>query len=699
MNKNQSGEIDLGKALGIFWDDKWLIILSTFIFVFVGAVYAILAPSVYTANATVQVEEKYTGGALKELSTIFERESSAMAEISVLKSRLILSKTVEDLNLTTQIQPIYSIPFFSKGFSKLTKSIPEATVSRFVPANEDFEEVILEIGANNTEYRLITKSDQVLLQGKVGEKYKNKYVEIEVTSLKGNPGSHLLLSKIDEMTAIVDLQKNISANEKGKQTGIIELQLNGESREYIRNILRSMTENYLQQSAVRNSSEAEKSLYFLQDRLPKIKDQLSNAENALNEYRQKNASVDLGLEAESMLEKLVKLEGDLNTLTIKESEISQRYTRRHPAYVALLEQRKVLQDEKERLTKQMETLPQTQKDIVRLTRDFEVEQQIYMQLSNKMQELDVVKAGAVGNVRILDQAQVLPIPVAPRKLVILVFSAILGFMLSCAAIIVKSLVQKGIKNVSEITEAGLVTYAVIPHSEQETKLQQESETTNRHSLLSKHYPDDLSIEALRGLRTGLQFAMRKAKNNLVMLSGVSQGVGKTFISTNLANVLAQAGQKVLLIDADLRRGSLHYALDIENTLGLSDLLSQNIPSAQAVKTSSYQFDVITRGTLPPNPSELLSSARCMMLLDWASEHYDVVIAVTPPILAVTDASVVGQYVGSAFLIGRFEKTGYKEIEVSRQRFENTGIELSGFIFNDMKPRASNRGDYFTSHYR
>ena len=221
MNKNQSGEIDLGKALGIFWDDKWLIILSTFIFVFVGAVYAILAPSVYTANATVQVEEKYTGGALKELSTIFERESSATAEISVLKSRLILSKTVEDLNLTTQIQPIYSIPFFSKGFSKLTKSIPEATVSRFIPANEDFEEVILEIGANNTEYRLITKSDQVLLQGKVGEKYKNKYVEIEVTSLKGNPGSHLLLSKIDEMTAIVDLQKNISANEKGKQTGII----------------------------------------------------------------------------------------------------------------------------------------------------------------------------------------------------------------------------------------------------------------------------------------------------------------------------------------------------------------------------------------------------------------------------------------------------------------------------------------------
>ena len=699
MNKNQSGEIDLGKALGIFWDDKWLIILSTLIFVFVGAVYAILAPSIYTANATVQVEEKYTGGALKELSTIFERESSATAEISVLKSRLILSKTVEDLNLTTQIQPIYSIPFFSKGFSKLTKSIPEATVSRFIPANEDFEEVILEIGANNTEYRLITKSDQVLLQGKVGEKYKNKYVEIEVTSLKGNPGSHLLLSKIDEMTAIVDLQKNISANEKGKQTGIIELQLNGENKDYIRNILRSMTENYLQQSAVRNSSEAEKSLYFLQDRLPKIKDQLSNAENALNEYRQRNASVDLGLEAESMLEKLVKLEGDLNTLTIKESEISQRYTTRHPAYVALLEQRKVLQDEKERLTKQMETLPQTQKDIVRLTRDFEVEQQIYMQLSNKMQELDVVKAGAVGNVRILDQAQVLPAPVAPRKLVILVFSAILGFMLSCAAIIVKSLVQKGIKNVSEITEAGLVTYAVIPHSEQETKLQQESETTNRHSLLSKHSPDDLSIEALRGLRTGLQFAMRKAKNNLVMLSGVSQGVGKTFISTNLANVLAQAGQKVLLIDADLRRGSLHYALDIENTLGLSDLLSQNIPSAQAVKTSSYQFDVITRGTLPPNPSELLSSARCMMLLDWASEHYDVVIAVTPPILAVTDASVVGQYVGSTFLIGRFEKTGYKEIEVSRQRFENTGIELSGFIFNDMKPRASNRGDYFTSHYR
>lgn len=220
------------------------------------------------------------------------------------------------------------------------------------------------------------------------------------------------------LLAISTLQKQISVTESGKQTGIIKISINGENKAQIKKIVKSVSENYLLQNIVRNSAEASKSLEFLSKQLPEIKARLSESENNLNEFRLKNESVDLSLEAKSALDTIVQLEADLNELTLKESEISQKFTRNHPAYVALIDKRKVLNEEKIRLNKQVERLPNTQKEVIRLTRDLEVNQQIYIQLLNKMQELEIVKASAIGNVRILDEAQVFPNAVSPRKMIV-----------------------------------------------------------------------------------------------------------------------------------------------------------------------------------------------------------------------------------------------------------------------------------------
>lgn len=700
MSKKQNDIIDLSKLLAILWDRKKTIISTTAIFAGLGLAYAFMAPTIYSANASVQVETKYTGGALKDISNIFEQESSANTEIAVIKSRTILTDAANELNLSTKVTPNYTIPFFSKGWEKLTGRTSELTVSRFIPKTKSAEKAVLEISNNPNEYRLFDSNGKLLLEGKVGHIYKNDEVVIDVDSFKAAPGTSFTLEKSEELKLITDLQKKLSVEEQGKLSGVITVSLNGEDREYIYNVLNAITESYIRHSTARNTSEAEKSLEFLKARLPEVQERLVQSENALNEYRQQTSSVDLGLEAKSMLDTMVQLEEDLNALTIKESEISQRFKKTHPTYMALLEQRKVLLNEKARLNKTMEDLPKTQKEVVRLTRDFESDQEIFVQLQNKIQQLEVIRSGAVSNVRILDQVKVMPDPVAPRKLLILVFAIVLGGMTGCGIVIFKTLTKKGIKGTEEIRDLGLNVYATIPYTKKQVSLSRSysGSSDDKVALLSEQGSNDLAMEALRGVRTDLSHILRSAQNNRVMLSGITAKVGKGFISTNLANLIAQTQQRVLLIDADLRRGYVHSQLHLDNQQGLAEVLAQGVEFVHATQQAKPHLDVITRGATPQNPAELLASNRFAELLAWASANYDVVIVAAPPVLAVTDAAIIAQHIDTVLLIGRFDQTTAKEIEVSHQRFTNAGVEVKGVILNGLKAQASTKDDYFHRHY-
>ncbi|MEF1171096.1 polysaccharide biosynthesis tyrosine autokinase [Vibrio sinaloensis] len=703
---NSSDEIELGKLLGLLLDAKWLIIVVTAIFAVAGVAIALLSTPIYKADALIQIEEKSSGGIsamVGDMGELFSQESSATTEIEIIKSRMILGDTVDKFNLTTVASPSY-LPLVGKGIARLSGDINRVSISRYELPNYalEMEHRLIVLDAEKKQYQLVREDERVVLKGTAGKLAQNEDYTLFVTDLQSSTGFEFDIGKRSRLEAIEWLKQNLSISERGKQTGILNLSFEGEDRKLISDILNHISQTYFLQNVERNSAEAEKSLTFLKQHLPEIKTNLNSSEDILNQYRQENESVDLGLEAQSTLKVMVELEAQLNELTFKESDISQRFTKDHPAYRSLLDKRQTLLNEKERLNQQVQKLPKTQREILRMTRDVEVNQQIYIQLLNKVQELSIIKAGTVGNVRILDSAQTYSQPVKPKKPLIAVLATLLGGMLSVAFVLVKAAFHRGVENPDEIEQIGLSVYASVPRSEMQESLFSKVKKKNRSgqmALLAEANPADLSVEALRGLRTSLHFAMMEADNNVLMISGPAPGIGKSFVSTNFAAVAAKTGQRVLLIDADMRKGYLQKPFGLKWDNGLSDLLSGKIDTAQSIKTTSIEnLDIIARGQVPPNPSELLMHRRFKELLDWASGEYDLVIVDTPPVLAVTDPSIVGALAGTTLMVARFGQNTVKEIDVARDRFEKAGIEVKGVILNAVEKKASSSYGYGYYNY-
>ncbi|MFV3124032.1 polysaccharide biosynthesis tyrosine autokinase [Klebsiella pneumoniae] len=703
---NDADEIDLGRLLGELVDHRKLIIAVTSLFTLCALIYALFATPIYQADALIQVEQKQANAIFSNLSKMLpDSQPQSEPEIALLKSRMILGKTVDDLNLQAVIKPKY-FPIFGRGWQRLSgKKDGELVVSRlYLPTSEDIDVPKVELTVKDNEH-FVVKGDDFTFNGKVGELLDDKGISIKVDKIDAEPGSKFTISYITRLEAITKLQEVLSVADQGKDTGILVLSITGDNPELITNIIDSISNNYLSQNIARQAAKDAKSLEFLSNQLPKVRNDLDVAEDKLNEYRRKNDSVDLSLEAKSVLEQIVNVDNQLNDLTFRESEISQLYTKEHPNYKALMEKRKTLQEEKAKLNKRVSVMPETQQEILRLSRDVESGRAVYMQLLNRQQELNIAKSSAIGNVRIIDNAVAQTKPVKPKKIVIILIGFIFGSVVAIGIVLLRVFLRRGIESPEQLEELGINVYASIPVSEAfANNAVKKASWKNKNydikqAFLAVENPADLAIEAIRGLRTSLHFAMMESRNNILMISGASPNAGKTFVSTNLAAVIAQSGKKVLFIDTDMRKGYTHNLFNVENTKGLSDILSGKMTVERAIQPLSMAgFDFIARGAVPPNPAELLMHKNFDALLSWASQNYEIVVLDTPPILAVTDAAIIGNYVGTTLLVARFEQNTAKEIEVSVRRFEQSGVIVKGCILNGIIKKASSYYSYGYNHY-
>ena len=694
-----SDEIDIGRLIGTVIEAKWWVLGITALFGLLALIYVLFATPIYSADALVQIEQDAGNSLVQDInSALANKPPASDAEIQLIQSRLVLGKTVDDLDLDIAVEK-NTFPLFGAGWDRLTGHASDTVkVTTFnLPKGMAQDTFTLEV-LGPQQYQL-TSDAGFSARGTVGQMLSKDGVQMMVSAIQAGEGSDFTVTKYSTLGMINQLQGNLTVTENGKDTGVLSLTFTGEDRDKIRDILNSITRNYLEQNVQRKSEEAAKSLAFLDKQLPEVRARLDDAENKLNAYRQEKDSVDLPLEAKSVLDSMVNIDAQLNELTFKEAEISKLYTKAHPAYRTLLEKRQALEDEKAKLNNRVTAMPKTQQEIVRLTRDVESGQQVYMQLLNKQQELKITQASTVGDVRIVDPAITQPGIVKPKKALIILGSLILGLLLSVVVVLLRSLFNRGIESPQALEEAGINVYASIPLSEWQkerdsVKTVKGVKRYKQSQLLAVGNPTDLAVEAIRSLRTSLHFAMMQARNNVLMLTGVSPSIGKTFVCANLAAVISQTNKRVLLIDCDMRKGYTHELLGTTNVNGLSDVLAgQGDISRCAQKTSIPGFDLVPRGQIPPNPSELLMSERFAELVKWASSQYDMVLIDTPPILAVTDAAVVGRHAGTTLMVARYAVNTLKEVETSLSRFEQNGIQVKGVILNSIFRRATGYQDY------
>ena len=697
-------EIDIGRLVATVVEARWWVLGITTAFALCAAVYTLFATPIYSADALVQIEQNTGNSLVQDIgSALSNKPPASEAEIQLIQSRLVLGKTVDDLNLDIAVTKD-TFPIFGAGWDRLMGRQNETVnVTTFTLPKAMNEQTFTLNVLNDKSYQLVSDGG-FSARGQVGKVLEHDGVTMLVEAIHASPESQFTVSKFSTLGMINTLQNNLMVTETGKDTGVLSLTFTGEDREQIRQILDSITRNYLQQNVERKSEEAAKSLAFLAKQLPEVRNRLDVAENKLNAFRQDKDSVDLPLEAKAVLDSMVNIDAQLNELTFKEAEISKLFTKAHPAYRTLLEKRQALEDEKSKLNGRVTAMPKTQQEIVRLTRDVESGQQVYMQLLNKQQELKITEASTVGDVRIVDPAIAQPGVLKPKTALIILGSIILGLMLSVVGVLLRSLFNRGIESPQALEEHGISVYASIPLSEWQ-KARDNVQTIKgvkrykQSQLLAVGNPTDLAIEAVRSLRTSLHFAMMQARNNVLMLTGVSPSIGKTFVCANLAAVISQTNKRVLLIDCDMRKGYTHELLGTNNVNGLSEILiGKGDISSSAKPTSIPHFDLIPRGQIPPNPSELLMSERFGELIAWASSHYDLVLIDTPPILAVTDAAIVGRHVGTTLMVARYAVNTLKEVETSLSRFEQNGIQVKGVILNSIFRRASGYQDYAYYEY-
>jgi len=491
------------------------------------------------------------------------------------------------------------------------------------------------------------------------------------------------------------LQRNLTVQELGRESDVIGVTLTGRDRRRTAGLLNAIAAEYLAQNLEYHALDTRKTIDFLKGQLPRLKAQLERSETAFNAYRNRYGTIDLAEQTKLLLEQSVDAQTKLLELRQKRSEMNERFTDLNPAVGALDQQIGTLDKQLASYQQRIADLPALEQQQLTLVRNLQVDTDLYMNLLNASQELAIAHAGKVGNVRVVDYAVAAEHPMKPKKALVMVFALIGGLGIGMTLAFLKWAVFEGVRDPGSLEESvGLPVLAQIPRSARQRMLDRAQEGS---TVLAARYPNEPAIESVRSLQIALQLMSVEAGKGVILIAGPSPKVGKSFVSVNLATLLANSGETVVLIDGDLRRGRLHKALGVERTPGLSEYLREKV-SLDAVirKGGSDHSDFIACGDYPDAPAYLLMSPRFAELLALLRSRYRYVIVDTPPVLAVADTAIVGGHADLALMVVRESVTSIDELENSIATLKQGGVRSRGIVYNDMDMR---RGQYGSGRRR
>lgn len=667
-------EIDLLEVLGILLKHKFFLIFCIIVGCGIGFFASNWARPLYTSDALLQIDVKgnKAGKAMGEMGALLDVASPAEAEIELLKSRMVLSYVVTQENLCFNAYPkgVLNRLTHKEGRMDLENlHIPEIAI-----ADKWMAKTI-----DDTTYAVITPEETELARGVIGKEltapYAGDTLVILVKMMRAQPGQMFVLAQTDPLDAMRGLVKQLNVAEKGKQTGIIGVSFTHQYPDRAAAILNSIANVYLRQNVEMRSAEAEKTLEFLERQLPGVKAKLDSAEKNLADYRHKIGSVDMTGETRAHLEKESSLQNQILELEQQRQQATRLFKAEHPSVQTIVKQQNRLRAELSKLKNSAEKMPLTQQEVMRLQEEVAVQNAQYTSMLNNIQQLRVVRAGEVGTVRVVDYAQIERRPSKPNKKIIFLGCVAGAFLFGALLIYLLQMTKRGVRSSLEIErETGISVYAKIPESDNNI-LSHRKKGKNTLPLVEES-PDDPASEAFRSLYTAIDFSI--ADQKVIMVTGMVPGVGKSFVSKNLSALYATNGKRVLLIDADMRRGVVYS----KHRQGLGDVLSGKV-SLDSVVSESLVKNMFTlgAGNSEVAPSELLRGLNFKNLIDEAKTKFDMIVVDTPPLNLVTDSELIIPVVDFALFVLHYGRHSMDQIKESMIKLDRFGDKPHAFVMN------------------
>ena len=736
-SKEDNDEIDLMTLLFAILRGWKIIVFFAVLGLLIGILYSRYVNPTYRSDALIQIEENSKGVAalgadISEL--IGSQASKAEAEAELIRSRMILEPVVNLLHLRIRLSDpnISAIDRIKSNSTDTQINKPEGVSLKTEDGKVEVSQFNVSQDYLNQPFTLMRSATGFVLsngfddfKGQIGKAHQFRgtdgQIQITVNDLPAD-GYPINITKQSLQITTEQINSALSVVEKGKQTGIIQLSMTGANQQQTSLILKQIVLSYIDQNQSRGSEETTKTISFMETQIPTLKKKLEDSEAIFNEFRKKYGTIDVSKEAELLLTESSQIDVQLNELKLKKADLTTFYTEEHPLVMQINEQLAVLNDRKNEIDDTIAGLPEIQREFLQLSADTAINREIYLTLLKNYEQLKIVKAGQIGFARIID----LPIStykaIAPKKVQIVILAMLLGAMLGTMLVLLKNMLRNVVKDPERIeAKTGVPVVATIPRSPLLTRLRRNKKAPNR--LLAYVDNNSLSYEAIKSLRTNLMFGMpvqgragQRAK--VILITGESPGVGKSFISANLTEVFAQLDKKVLIIDADMRLGELHKMFSMSQDNGLADYLSQDmthlskdnsevskvITTQDANSLASFihstgidNIDFMPRGQHPRNPASLLANGSFDHLMTELNLHYDYIVIDSPPVLAASDAMILAQHADKVLMVTRYDDSIEGQLFYAVNQMNKANINVDGIILNDVQQGIMSKYSYHYSY--
>lgn len=541
---------------------------------------------------------------------------------------------------------------------------------------------------------------------KYGEEIDTQWFNIKVEQISELINTEYSFSFVHPSAAPDVFYGALNVSQVSELASVLRISIQDTVSLRAKDLLNSLFKAYLDEEIKRKSEVANLSLDFIDNQLEDINKRLKISETKLEVYKETNDVISLPEKATTTSKNITEYEAKLQEILIEENILrnlqqyintntnlsgltvgsirfadpalaslinklheysTQResvlidYTELHPdveklsktiaslrrsikaslkANLRQLSQRKAsMRSVIGKLTKSLETLPKQERELTRLSRHFNVNEKVYSFLLEKRAETAILKSSTISNGRVLDKALNYSIPIKPKRMLIVLVGMILGIISGLAFAFIREFLNDTIKNTEEIERlSSIPIYGVIP-------LNKNKKTKN------------IFLEAFRSIRTNLQFLPQHEKSRVITITSSVSGEGKTNTTAKLAELIAKSNKKVIVLDLDLRKASVHKEFNIPNNIGISNYLTNQNNLEEVIKKTSFDnVDIISTGTLPPNPSELILTDEMKDTIELLRKTYDYIIIDTPPVGLVTDALILMNYADITFFIVRANYT-------------------------------------------